>query len=82
MIVQTGHGNSNTDGDINPMAVLSSSGLESKALCHTEFGAYPVGMVDCAISSFRLFAWRLFAAKKRKDEMAQSSHHMSVTALV
>ena len=27
------------------------------------------------LPSFRLFAWRLFTAKGRKDEMAQSSHH-------
>ena len=26
-------------------------------------------------SSFHLSAWCLFAAKRRKDEMAQSSHH-------
>ena len=27
------------------------------------------------ISLFRYFAWRYFVAKKRKDEMAQISHH-------
>ena len=28
--------------------------------------------------SFRLFAWRLFDAKRRKDEMAQFSHHIYI----
>ena len=27
------------------------------------------------LSSFRFFAWRYFGAKRRKDEMAQTSHH-------
>ena len=32
-------------------------------------------------SSFRLFAWRLFAARGRKDEMAQTGHHIYVLLL-
>ena len=28
------------------------------------------------MASFCLFAWRLFAAKRQKDEMAQTSHHI------
>ena len=32
------------------------------------------------ISLFRYFAWRYFVAIRRKDEMAQISHHMLVYA--
>ena len=28
------------------------------------------------MASFCLFAWRLFAAKRQNDEMAQTSHHI------
>ena len=34
------------------------------------------------VALFRYFAWRYFVAKRRKDEMAQISHHKSLAVLV